>query len=408
MAVVIEQLPDGVTCRAGLLKPQLARRLVREYKDDGATSVFEAAPEAVLVDLPFRKLIFESRVVQRLFYEMETSDGPSYARKHISQNNLLLLDPIRLGACLNQRLDSARRQLLMRCFSVDVWLQFFKMVSLGIGEKIRKLCAWSTHPWLDDEFLYRLEDLQLELVRLKSRIAKHETSAYIGPDMANTIGDACSDVLTIAHKFDDDWGTVGETSRTVKKLCNYLSQHIAEVKRLFTEAAGGKDGMDVHASAEGGVGIKAVKLLEMSNGIANFVSQTALDLSVAKMKLLEKRSELCQKPGAFAMLEADVFKRGIQTSEYAHDDVMQMLILSHCIEAYGIREWCARFFIEIRTPAVRELRNNMALAGDGRIMKEESSPFFRTAGAVAPDVEDFVTLIPMRLARYICEMCDKN
>ncbi|CDR96014.1 hypothetical protein, conserved [Babesia bigemina] len=391
LAAVIEQLPDGVTCRAGLMKPQVARRLVKEYNDDGTSSVFESVPEAVLVDLPFRKLVFESRVLQRLYYGMDTSDDPSYAKRHISQNNLLLLDPIRLGACINKRLDS-----------------FFKMVSLGIGEKIRKLLARSTHPWLDDDFLYGLEDLQLELVQLRSRVETCESSADSAEDVANTIGEACSDVLTIAHKFDDDWGRVQETSSTIKRMCNYLSQQIAEVRNLFIPTAGSTNRMDANASAKDSDRTKAIKLFEISDRIAVFVLRTAFDLSVAKMKVMERRAELCQKPGAFSILEAEVFKHGIRTAEYAHDDIMQMLLLSHCVESYAVREWCARYFIETRLPLLGGMRNRFNLSGDSGTAKEESSPFFITAGAVSPDVSDFATLIPTSLSDYIREMIEKN
>lgn len=106
LAAILEQLPDGTTCRAGLLIPQAARRTVREFRGDTAITVFENVDDAVLVDFPFRNLMFESRVVQRLYYGMEDLGVPAYAKVRSADNNLILLDPIRLISHFDERMNS--------------------------------------------------------------------------------------------------------------------------------------------------------------------------------------------------------------------------------------------------------------------------------------------------------------
>ncbi|GIX65037.1 cys Met metabolism pyridoxal-phosphate-dependent protein, putative [Babesia caballi] len=406
VAAVVEHLPDGLTCRAGLLRPQLARRLVREFNDDGATSVFDAAPEAVLVDVPFRKLIHESRVVQRLYYGMEDSDAPLYAKERAAQNDLMLLDPVRLASRCNERLESGKRQLLMRCFSPDVWLGFFKMVSLGIGERTRHVYAVSHGPVADDEFLNCLEELQLGLVSVASKITNCNASGYTLEDIETLIVDGCSGLLAAAQHIQDNWGSVADCGSTISDLVLFLSHNIAKVNNLlYSEIAvdghGSEDGVTVLEVKEG---IDIAQLRETCMAIIAFVSTAASALSVLKIKILDKRDALLQKPGAFGNLSAEVFKRGILTSEYKPEEVVQMLILAHCLEAYGIREWCVRFVVEKQTPTLCTLLHNLNLVGDVQLLKLEPSAFFRTAGAVAPAMKDFVLLFPRELVSYICTL----
>ncbi|KAK1934354.1 hypothetical protein X943_001374 [Babesia divergens] len=396
LAAILEQLPDGTTCRAGLLIPQAARRIVREFRGDTAITVFENVDDAVLVDFPFRNLMFESRVVQRLYYGMEDLDVPAYAKVRSADNNLMLLDPIRLISHFDERMNSVKRQLLMRCFSTEIWIAFFKMVSLGIGERLRAIYAASVEPVVDDAFLASLESLQLTLVGVTSRITNGNPRGYTMEDIETIVLKGCSEALLKAQNIKGKWNTVVEKLPVFGELIMYLSQFIAKVQALVAPEAG-------NADTNNDDRIDVIELRDTCKNIVAFASKAASDLSIVKLQMLEHRHNLFQKLGTFEPLSAEVFRKGIQSSGFSQDQIVPLLILSHCMEAYGIREWCIRFVVEQLKTQLHAFIENTHEVGQ---TKQNQSAFFRTAGAVVPVVEDFLFLIPCELLEYISKLND--
>ncbi|GFE55534.1 peptidase S8 S53 subtilisin kexin sedolisin, putative [Babesia ovis] len=409
VALVAEHLPDGLTCCAGLIVPQLARRLVRDFNDDGDSSVFDSTPGAVLIEFPFRKLMLESRVVQRLCYDIDVCGQPLYAKRTAPRNNLLLIDPARLVGCFREHLDSAKRRLLMRCFTAEVWPTFLKMVSLGIGERLRMLYTTPNEPFMDDNLLTSLEDLQLELVGITSKFTHCNSPGYTIEDIETYILNDCSTALTTAQNIGDKWGNVLEIHRATGALVSFLQKAIANVKVLLSPSANGHHGTSQHRrSYDNTSGIDTAKLKACCTEIVGFLTKAAADLSIVKMKMLEKRDELFQRPDLFRTISQEVFKRGIHTSEFDPEEIIPMIIMSHCMGAYGIREWCLRYIVETQAISTSVLEKELASRRGEHHSKLEPSPFFRTAGSVPPDTTDFVTLFPLEILDYLLYLCRKE
>ncbi|ORM41337.1 uncharacterized protein BXIN_0776 [Babesia sp. Xinjiang] len=290
----------------------------------------------------------------------------------------------------------------MRCFSVDIWLGFLKMVSLGIGERIRMLYADSTEPVVSDELLNSLEDLQLEIVRVTSTFTKCGTPGYTVQDIETLILDGCAVVLLTAKNIENKWETVVEIGNTLSDLISFLNINIAKINGLLAPAR------ETHyrdrASGDRAATIDVQQLRDCCKEIIGFMTKTAYGLSIVKIKILEKRHELFQQPGLFKSIPPDVFKRGIHTSEYEQEEIVPMIILSHCMGAYGIREWCIRYVVAKQTPPLAAFQKEIIARRDGQISKLDPSPFFRTAGAVAPEIKDFIALFPQGILEYVYEL----
>lgn len=398
LAAVVESLSDGTTGRAGLLIPQVARRLVREFNRDAAESVFDTTNDALLIDLPLRNLILESRVVQRLCYGLEEVTVPDYAKERAPENDLLLLDPIRLSACINERLNSVGRQLLMKCFTSDIWVMFFKMVSLGIGEKVRAIYSGAIEAVVEDSFFATLEELQLELVAITSRFTNCSPRGYTIEDIENIILEGCREALIKAERIILEWKSeVHGPSTIIEKLIEFLSQSIATVQDIIAPAEVSNEEQHL----EGQINVPLMR--DTCKKIIAFSASVASELSVLKLQLLEKRHHHFQNAGSFQPLTAEVFRKGIQTSGFSQDEILPLMMLSHCLEAYGTREWCIRFIVEQLKPQLSKFMQEEASQED-RLLRQSQSPFFRTAGAIIPIVEDYFFILPRELLDYMYQL----
>ncbi|EDO05855.1 uncharacterized protein BBOV_IV002580 [Babesia bovis T2Bo] len=406
VALVAEHLPDGFTCCAGLLPPQVSRRIVRDFNDDGQSSVFEGTPSALLIEFPFRKLLLESRVVQRICYGMDDCNRPLFAKSSSPKNNLLLLDPARLTIYLKDRLDSTKRKLLMKCFTADIWLGFLKMLSLGIGERIRMVYAMSEDPIMDDELLCSLEDLQLELVSITSRFTNCNSPGYTLEDIETIILDGCSAALSTSQHINNKWDNMPEIGRTISDLIVFLQNSIAKINALIAPGTHDANQEGGHSPVSPG-NIDVGQLRECCTNIVRYLSKAASDLSIAKIKILERRDELFQRSDIFGAISQAVFKRGIHTTEFSVEEVVPMIVMSHCIGAYGIREWCIRYVVEKQVIAANVYEDELASRDDKHLSMLKPSAFFRTAGAVSPETKDFITILPIDLLQYMSNLSNK-
>lgn len=105
MSAVLETVGDDEKVRVALMPPHIARRLVKESGISSGAGVLSNVTGSILVDLPFRNLLYESKKVQRLYFELEPKDPDLYPKSKTVTNSLLLIDPIRLTHLLNNDLN---------------------------------------------------------------------------------------------------------------------------------------------------------------------------------------------------------------------------------------------------------------------------------------------------------------
>ncbi|EKX72858.1 conserved hypothetical protein [Theileria equi strain WA] len=398
VSAVLETLGDTQNLRVALLPSHFSRRLVKESVDDGTSSILASLEKPLLVDLPLRNLLYESRQVQRLYYELDTKKEDLYGKSAKIMNSLLLLDPIRLSQSMAVHMNSAQKQLLMKCFVPKIWVIFLRLVSLDVGSKLRELYSNTVKRIVDDYFLRDMERLQLRLVEMVLSMKNCDPRGYTLEDIERNILHGCREILLHIQQMRDIWGSSVDQFPLLNELIPYLEKCVTHVQNLIDPQPatdGGQEGAQEQRVAN-------VKLIEDScKAIVAVASKASTLLSLIKLKLLEEREQVFNKPGAFALLKGDVLRRGILGASLEEYEAVPLLILSHCLGAYSIREWTLRFIVERMHNEVSSFTKSESESNSYGACE---SAYFRTAGQVEPCIKDYLSILPKDVKEYLKEL----
>ncbi|UKK01279.1 hypothetical protein MACK_002092 [Theileria orientalis] len=463
VSAVLETLGDEQNVRVALISPHTARKLVKESVDSEEGGILESLTDSILVDLPFRKLLYESRKVQRLYYELDQKSTDLYGKSNMPTNSLMLIDPIRLANNLNMDMNQTQRALYMRCFSPRIWLIFLRLVSLGVGSKMRELYCSNKKKSMSDSFITDLEGFQLGLVEMVIQVTTVDLRLHSPLDIECKILSGCANIIALSRKLKDSWDGSLDGMPLLSQLIPDLVRCVSHIDKILVEKgpcpeflqptmldkasiddspstlresrrnclnvlnAGitrqfrlGDSGLNESDPYDDGKtpmwycddeqndlgcrsGSNTLSLLQgLSRSLVSVATKSATLISLMKLKVLEDRQREFETPGSFSFINNEVLRTGFVSSKLDENEAVPLLILSHCLGAYSLREWVMRFLVDVKFDLISHFLEDADLSVNSYGIRE--SAYFRTAGQTTPKLGDYFTLVPSELKKYMKQL----
>uniref|UniRef100_A0A3B0MTJ2 Uncharacterized protein n=1 Tax=Theileria annulata TaxID=5874 RepID=A0A3B0MTJ2_THEAN len=448
MSAVLETVVDDEKVRVALMPPHIARRLVKEPGASSGSGILSRVTGSILVDLPFRNLLYESKKVQRLYFELEPKDPDLYPKSKSVTNSLLLIDPIRLTHLLNNDLNQAQRVLYMRCFTDRIWLIFLRLVSLGVGSRLRSLYSLKDSRVPTDEFLSDLEELQLSLVQMVLEVTRWDLTENTASEIETAVLNGCKNVCFLAEHMRNQWNNSLGEFPLLNELVPYLNKCMLHINKLLLRTGVNpgnnlkrndssdldvcltdlgtcsplKDYFKGEDQLNGEVDSTLLQLQNLSkltlnlkdtsyvhilgdirNCIVSVATKSATLLSLMKLKILDFRQRLFELPGSYSFINNEVLRKGFLSCGLDENDAVPLVLLSHCLGAYSIREWVIRFLLDVKFDKVSSFLSPNSQSSVNSYGFNESA-YFRTAGQTKPNLGDFFTLMPLDLRLYMNQL----
>lgn len=131
----------------------------------------------------------------------------------------------------------------MRCFTDRIWLIFLRLVSLGVGSRLRSLYSLRDSRVATDEFLSDLEELQLSLVQMVLDVTRCDLTENTAAEIETAVINGCKNVCFLAEHIRNHWNNSLGEFPLLNDLIPYLNKCMLHVDKLLLRSGFNQDNL---------------------------------------------------------------------------------------------------------------------------------------------------------------------